>query len=122
MIAGIGSRRAIGAEAVLAAIDAALSVHGMRRDRLTAIAVLPQKAGEPGIAEAARRLGLPVRVVTLPEPVETLSRSDASVAATGQGSASEAAALAALGAGGRLLGPRIACGSVTCALAIGSEA
>ncbi len=48
-----------------------------------------------------------------------LTRSAASLAATGTGSASEAAALAAAGPGARLLGPRLVLGPVTCALAEG---
>lgn len=121
MIAGIGCRREATADAVIEAIDEALRHHGRARDQLGVVAVLPAKAGEAGVAEAAYRLGLPLRVVEAAEALETPSHSPASVAATGHGSASEAAALAAAGPGGHLLGPRIARGAVTCALAIGPE-
>jgi cobalt-precorrin 5A hydrolase len=50
--------------------------------------------------------------------LHTLTRSEFSQAVAGTPSVSEAAALAAAGADARLLGPRIAVGPVTCALAI----
>ena len=52
----------------------------------------------------------------------SLSRSAASRAATGSGSASEAAALAAAGPAARLVGPRLALGPVTCAIAVAEGA
>ena len=64
-----------------------------------------------GLVAAARMLGLPLLV---PDAVQLtqadarcLTRSAASMAATGLGSACEAAALAACGPGATLLGPRI---------------
>ena len=50
-----------------------------------------------------------------------LSRSEASRAATGSASASEAAALAAAGPSARLVGPRLAVGAVTCAIAVAGD-
>ena len=47
----------------------------------------------------------------------TLTHSDRSIEVTGAPSASEAAALSAIGPHGKLLGPRAAVGPVTCALA-----
>ncbi|MBP7243317.1 cobalamin biosynthesis protein [Amaricoccus sp.] len=117
-VAGIGCRRGATAEEVLAAIAAARARHGLAR--LDALAALDRKRGETGIAEAAARLGLPLLIA---EPAGDapgmLTRSAASLAATGTGSASEAAALAAAGPGARLLGPRLVLGPVTCALAEG---
>lgn len=117
MIAGIGCRRDATAAQVLAAVDAALAQHGRSREAVEAIAVLPAKAGEAGIVEAARVLHVPLRVVAARSSVETPTASAASRKATGQGSASEAAALVAAGAGASLLGSRTATGAATCALA-----
>lgn len=116
MIAGIGCKAGVGAADVLAAIDAALAAHNAARADLEALAVVPRKADEEGVAAAAEKLGLPLRVMEQAGEIATLTASERSFAATGQGSASEAAALAAAGQGGRLLGVRIAVGPVTCAL------
>lgn len=114
MVAGIGCRRGVGAAEVIAAVEAARAVHAGAFD---ALAVVEAKAAEPALAEAARRLGLPLLVVAPAEETRLLSRSEASRAATGTGSASEAAALAAAGPAARLLGPRLVVGRVTCAIA-----
>ena len=116
MIAGIGCKAGVSAADVLAAIDAALSKNGAMREDLEALAVIAHKAEEQGVAAAAEKLGLPLRVMELAGEVATLTASERSFAATGQGSASEAAALAAAGNGGRLLGARVVVGPVTCAL------
>lgn len=120
-IAGLGARKGVATAQVLAAIDAALAAHGLSRDRLTALAAVPAKRREPAFRQAAEGLGLPL-LIPETEAFEgarpgLLTRSAASLAATGFGSASEAAALAAAGPGGRLLGPRIASGAATCAIA-----
>jgi cobalt-precorrin 5A hydrolase len=121
IMAGIGCRRGTSAEEVRAAIDAALSAHDLRPDDIAALAAPQEKAEEAGIHQAARSLDLTVIVISRPQLAQeagrTLSQSRASIAATGVPSASEAAALAAIGSGGRLLGPRIVVGPVTCALA-----
>lgn len=110
-VAGLGCRRGVTADEVLAALDAAGGAD--------VLAVVPAKAGEPGIVEAAARRGLPLRVATGAVARQRLaSWSEASVAATGAGSASEVAALAVAGPAGRLLGPRLAVGRVTCAVAV----
>lgn len=121
-VAGIGCRRGVDAAEVIAAVAAARAAHAVAG--LEALATV--KRGEPALAEAARRLGLPLLVVA-PESdpgaddPRLLTRSAASRAATGTGSASEAAALAAAGPGARLLGPRLAVGRVTCAIATRDE-
>jgi len=94
------------------------STDGMKID---ALATSAMKACEPAIAAAAEALGIPL--VTVQEPDlqraagRCLTRSAASLAATGIPSLAEAAALAAAGEASRLLGPRIATGNVTCAIA-----
>lgn len=117
-VAGLGSRRGVDAGEVIAAVKAALSASG---GTLDALAVLPAKAAEPGIVEAARRLGLPLVIADAATDDRLATRSDASRGATGTPSASEAAALGAAGASARLLGPRIVAGRVTCAIAVAGE-
>lgn len=117
MVAGIGCRRGASAEEVLAAVSAARVGHGAAR--LDALATLEAKRDEPGIAEAAARLGLPLVIAEATEDARGLTRSAASLAATGAASVSEAAALAVAGPRARLLGPRLVLGRVTCALAEG---
>jgi len=120
-VAGIGCRAGVDVGDVLAAIDAALYAHALGRGMLTAIATVPQKADETALADAARALGLKL-IVADPDQLERVrqkivTRSVASLAATGFDSAAEAAALAVAGAESALLGPRIAVGDVTCAIA-----
>lgn len=123
MVAGIGCRKDCGAAAIVAAVDTALAAHGLARGALSAIATPAGRAAMPAVREAGRVLGLPLLV---PDEVALeragpglLTHSVHSKRATGLGSASEAAALAAVGDGARLLGPRIVNGPATCAIAIG---
>ena len=117
-VAGLGCRRGVTAVEILAAIDAARAAHGT--PALDALATVPAKRDEPALADAAGQLGLPLLVVAPAADDCLYTRSAASRTATGAGSASEAAALAAAGPGGRLLGPRLVVGPVTCALAVGT--
>ena len=121
IVAGIGSRKGVSADEVLAALDAALARAGLARDAIAALATPAVKGGEPGIAAAATALGLPLVLVpqkTLEAAADrTLTRSDRVVALMGVPSAAETAALAACGPAGRLIAPRTAVGGVTCALA-----
>ena len=119
IVAGIGCRSGVEAAEVLAAIAAACAAHAVAA--LDGLATVPAKRDEPGLAETARRLGLPLLVVAPAGDARLLTRSQASRAATGSASASEAAALAAAGPGARLLGPRLAVGRVTCAIAAGAR-
>lgn len=121
MVAGIGCRKGVTVVEVLAALDAALSAHGLGRTQIDALASLPQKRGEPALADVAGLLQRPLILAdeTALEATEKtiLTRSEASLAATGHGSAAEAAALAVAGPAARLLGPRIAAGPASCAIA-----
>ena len=124
-VAGIGCRAGIEAGEVLAAIDVALEVHALDRASLGAVATVPQKADESALTDVAQALGLPL-VVANPDQLERVrqkivTRSIASLAATGFDSAAEAAALAVAGDTGELLGPRIVLGNVTCAIAEGGR-
>lgn len=133
MVAGIGCRKGVETEAVLAGIDSALDRHRLDRTDLDALATVPLKHDEPALHAAARHLGLQLVVVTETQlkaaEARTLTRSTASLAHAGTPSAAEAAALAAAGPESLLLGPRIVAGAVTCAFAadgvrpqIGNEA
>ncbi|BAF89941.1 cobalamin biosynthesis protein [Azorhizobium caulinodans ORS 571] len=119
--AGIGSKRGVTAQDVLAAIDAALERVHLSREDLKVIATPAVKGGEAGIAEAAALLGLPL--VLIPQgqleamAERTQTHSERVVALLRIPSAAETAALAACGLNAHLLGPRLALGSVTCALA-----
>jgi cobalt-precorrin 5A hydrolase len=121
MVAGIGCRRGVGADEVLAAIATALDRFATGRAGLDALATAELKLAEEAIALASQRLGLPLRIVgsaELKKAAGTDSISKKALELTGAGSVSEAAALAAAGAGSVLLGPRLVVGPVTCAIAV----
>ena len=93
----------------------------LAKDVLAIIATAAAKGGEPGIAATASALGVPL-VLVPPTDLEaagarTITRSERVVALMGVPSVAEASALAACGTTARLLGPRIALGPATCALA-----
>jgi cobalt-precorrin 5A hydrolase len=121
IVAGIGCRKGVAAAAIEAAINAALTRAGLAADALAFITTSAAKGKEPGITEAAARLGLPLILVAQSDleaaghRVET--RSERAVALTGIPSLAEAAALAAAGPAAKLLARRIAVGPATCALA-----
>lgn len=121
IVAGLGSRADVRADDILAALRAAAVHHGVPLGRIGRLATGERKAAQPAFAEAALALGVPLEIVgeaVLAAAAErTLTRSGSSLAATGLPSLSETAALAAAGDGSALLGPRIAHGPVTCALA-----
>ncbi|MEO1612470.1 MAG: cobalamin biosynthesis protein, partial [Pseudomonadota bacterium] len=90
-----------------------------------AFATVAGKAGDPTFVAFAEDVCVPVRPIS-PETLKTQAtrtNSAASLKAHGVGSVAEAAALAAAGPGGRLLGPRAVSGDgmETCALAKGAE-
>jgi cobalt-precorrin 5A hydrolase len=123
IVAGLGSRRAISAEQVDAAIDAALLHSHLPAHRLDLIAVPASKGTEAGIQAAAAARGIVLRLITqdLLEAANprTVTRSTHSMAAMNVHSVAEAAALAGAGPNARLLAPRLSVGPVTCALAEG---
>ncbi|WP_127090421.1 cobalamin biosynthesis protein [Aquabacter cavernae] len=123
IVAGVGSKRGVTREEVCATIDAALDRAELSRTALGAIATPAVKGGEAGIAAAAAALGLPLilvpqsRLEAVADQAQT--RSERVIALLHVPSAAETAALAAAGPSARLLGPRLALGPVTCALARG---
>lgn len=122
MVAGLGSRKGVTEQQVLAALDAALEAHDLTRGRLDRLATAALKRDEPALHAASAALGVDLVVVddaTLEEASgRTLTRSTLSAARAGTPSVSEASALAAAGPDSRLLGPRIVVGPVTCAIAV----
>lgn len=121
IVAGLGCKAGATADAVLAAIAAALQTYAVERETLNALASSEKKAIEPGIREAAIILSLPLHVVAedllRDAQAGTVTHSSFSMAVAGVSSVSEAAALAACGPGSALFGPRVARNGVTCALA-----
>jgi cobalt-precorrin 5A hydrolase len=120
IIAGVGCCRGASANEVQAAITQALARRNLAPGALGLIATAEAKADEAGISEAAAALGVQVALIAS----EQLAAASANVATKservqeliGVPSVAEAAALAAGGAGARLLAPRIVVGPVTCAL------
>ena len=122
-VAGIGCRTGVALEDVLAGLEAMLAACGLEAEQLDALATIPARRDEKALQEAARHFGLPLVVPAAEDLANmvTLTASPASIAATGLGSACEAAALAAAGPGAFLRYPRLVAGNITCALAISKE-
>ena len=126
LVAGIGFRHGVAADAIVALIRRALA-GSAAGDGLVVIATAADRAGEPAIREAAAAFGLaPVGVA--PEALRAVdsrvpTRSARIEASRGIGSLAEAAALAIAGGTGHLVLARIDDGRATCALAaLGPEA
>jgi cobalt-precorrin 5A hydrolase len=126
IVAGIGCRRGAAARDVEAAIRAALARAGLAAAALDAIATMLGKNEEPGIAAAAKTLG--VRVVALGQgelkaaSERAATRSARVLALTGVPSVAETAALAAAGVDARLIATRLVVGGAACALAASGDA
>ena len=112
----MGFRAGATAASLRAALDAAGGATG-----LAALATAAEKADAPALAELARALALPVRPVARDALAAqaTLTCSPRVAATHGTGSVAEASALAALGPGARLIGPRAVSpdGAATAAIA-----
>lgn len=118
IVAGVGCRQGVAVDAVIAALEEAARSHHVSIDF---IATAPMKSDEPGLLEAATRLGMAFVVVAQADfelaGVRTRTQSAVSLKHSGSPSLSEAAALAALGPGSRLIAPRMVIGDMTVALA-----
>jgi len=126
VVAGVGCRRHAPSADVMAAIEAAFAGAGMAITSLRAIATTAAKHGEAGIAAAASSMGVPLLLVP-PDDLAAASgrvvtRSERVIKVAGVPSVAEAAALAAAGPAARLIAPRVAVGTATCALAAAGEA
>jgi len=64
LIVGIGCRRGTGAQAIEAALQGALDTLGQPLSRVRMLASADLKAQEPGLLEAAKNMGLPLRFIT----------------------------------------------------------
>ena len=121
IVAGIGFRRSVAADEIVALVELALDRASLARDALGRLATIAALAETPAFKEAARRLNVTAMPVT--ESVlaaaapHVRTQSERSLAAHGVGSVAEAAALAAAGPDADLVLERIASASATCALA-----
>lgn len=122
-VAGIGCRKGVTSEAIIAAVRAAERAFGTTVEYL---ATAPLKADEAGLVAAAKELSLSLEIVAQERldavAAETMTFSQASLDHAGSPSVSEAAALAAAGAGAKLVAPRLVVGDVTVAIATTGDA
>jgi len=126
IVAGIGCRAGATAQEIDAAIAAALSNGGLAKDALNLIATSSAKAAEQGIVAAASARGLRIMLVEQADleaaSGRAVTKSERVQELMGVPSVAECAALAAAGNDARLVVPRVAVGSATCALAMAGEA
>ena len=119
VVAGLGCRHGVSARAVIALLEEAIGLVGMRPALL---AVPDFKREEPGLFKAAGELELEVlrvgHAALRAEQPRCVTRSGRVAAAVGVSSVAEACALAAVGPEGRLILNRIAREGVTCAFAV----
>ncbi len=123
VIAGIGCRRNCSTEDVLFVVARASTKTGMLVNILAAPTF---KSDEAGLHEAARQLGIPLVLIDaaalLAAQEHCVTSSPRAQQVIGVASVAEGCALAAAGAGGRLLLARIASRTATCALAAEAQA
>nr|WP_294512169.1 cobalamin biosynthesis protein [uncultured Rhodopila sp.] len=116
---GVGCRLGCPADAIEALVRQALE-QAPASERL-GLFTISDKAQEPGLSEAATRLGLDLIVVNRDalreQSASVQTRSPHAERRFGVPSVAEAAALAGAGAGSILLVPRIAGPGATCAIA-----
>ena len=126
IVAGLGCRTGATADAVAEAFAAALSRCGLARDAIDALATGSDKSREQGILALAQALGLPLIFVAAGEMSRAaggaVTSSPRVIALKGVPSVAETVALAAAGHAARLVAPRVATATVTCAIAVGEGA
>ncbi|MFF7979433.1 precorrin-3B C(17)-methyltransferase [Streptomyces sp. NPDC007901] len=105
LVVGVGASKGAPADEVLTLIEAAVRDAGLSPRSIAELATVDAKAGEPGIVEAAARLGVPLVTHSAEELAEVRvpNPSNAPLAAVGTPSVAEAAALLR---GGELLVPK----------------
>lgn len=119
---GIGCRRGTSAEEIQVAIEAA-RVNAGFVGHIAVLVTETTKVEEPGLQEVARRLGVALVSFSAEElrgvagSVPTFSET--ALQHKGTPSVAEAAAVLAAGKNARLLGPRWASATTTCAFAVG---
>jgi cobalt-precorrin 5A hydrolase len=123
---GIGCRRDTSADLIEAVIAQALTAARLAAGDVAVIATAADKMREPGVIEAAKRLDRPLRGIAENDLTAVaglaVTRSDRVQRLKGVPSVAETAALAAAGRNARLILPRLANTSATCALAEGEGA
>ncbi|WP_408907180.1 cobalamin biosynthesis protein [Streptomyces cavernicola] len=105
LIAGVGAGRGVPVDEVLGLVRAVLREAGRAEQGLDALATVDAKADEPGVAGAARALGVPLLTYSAAELARVAVPNPAGAALTAVGTPSVAEA-AALAGGGRLLVPK----------------
>ena len=124
IVAGVGFRRGVAADELVALVWRACDEIALPPDRLARLATAEALADEPGFREAARRLGIEPAAVSeaaLRSAAPAIRTNSAhSLAAHGVGSVAEAAALGGAGMGAALVLARITSPRATCALAKGA--
>ncbi|MFB7327353.1 MULTISPECIES: precorrin-3B C(17)-methyltransferase [unclassified Streptomyces] len=105
LVVGVGASRGAPADEVVGLVEGALAEAGLSAASLAELATVDAKAEEPGVVEAARRLGVPLVTYSADElaAVDVPNPSRAPLAAVGTPSVAEAAALVR---GGELLVPK----------------
>ncbi|MGQ4429711.1 precorrin-3B C(17)-methyltransferase [Streptomyces sp. SAS_260] len=105
LVVGVGASKGAPADEVLGLVESAVRDAGLSLTSLAQLATVDAKSEEPGIVEAADRLGVPLVTYSADElaAVEVPNPSDAPLAAVGTPSVAEAAALVG---GGELLVPK----------------
>jgi cobalt-precorrin 5A hydrolase len=121
---GIGCRKACASDAIVALVRRALADYG-EREGVRRLFSLADKRDEPGLTAAAEALGYDLfflsREALAAAAPRLLTRSAATRIRFGLDSVAEAAALAGAGPDAKLLGPRLAAGGATCAIAWAAE-
>lgn len=118
---GVGCKRGAGAEAIGAAVRAALSGAGVRREAVAGVASIDVKRDEPGLIAWAEAEGLPLRFYGSHEleGVEgTFAASEFVKQTVGVDNVCERAALLDAGDGARLIVKKTCQGGVTVAAAL----
>lgn len=120
-VVGVGWCSTASVHNAIALVRAVMAQHGVQK--LDTLALPDFKQHDIFAQALAQHLGMPAmwvsrRAMVLVQPL-CLTRSARVAQKTGLASVAEACALTAAGPGGRLYGPRVAQGGVTCALAQG---
>jgi cobalt-precorrin 5A hydrolase len=123
IVAGVGFRRDTSADELERVVRLALGAFDLAPERLDAIATESEKATDPALSEAARRLSATLSACTIEDldrvAGQVLTTSKLVLEAKGVASIAEASALVVAGRNARLLGTRVATAGATCAIAIG---
>ncbi len=119
LIAGVGCRKGIEAQQIVAAINSAVAAAGVTVEEIRLLASADVKRNEPGLLEAARRMNVPLRLLaseTIRNSTRSFARSDFVQEKVGLPAVAEPAALLA-GRRTQLLLPKQTYHGITVALA-----